>query len=499
MMCALKLFLPKKSLLLKTINTIKTKIFIMKLNLRKTSTSEIAQKFSFYTKSQWENEKGNYSENLNGIFSGKSDETFIILEENVIHYLIGLGKDPTNFQIQSSAETFSYKFRKKIKMKSTLLGTENRLKEEIESVVTGLFLGTYGYPFKSEHPFFQEGFELIIGESAESDLDHLELKVSALCEGQFACMEWLNKPQNFKRVPHISDFLSDISKKYDLKQTVFNREKSSELKLGAFLSVNQGSSQEAAFTILEYHSGIENCKTIGLVGKCVLFDTGGISIKGSENLHYMKSDMGGATAVIGTIIAAAKMKLSVNIIAILPITDNAVSNTAYIPSDVITAYNGKTIEVLNTDAEGRMTLADGLSYLAKNYETDVLLDLATLTGSSVRMFGGTCGAYFSNNENLKKSLEKSGDQTNQRLWNLPLWDVWADDFKSDVADFKNISSKPFGDCIVAGKFLEQFIEGHKNWAHLDIAGVAFGNVRYMKEKGATGYGVQLLVDFMENC
>ncbi len=192
------------------------------------------------------------------------------------------------------------------------------------------------------------------------------------------------------------------------------------------------------------------------------------------------------------------MQIPLNIIAILPITDNAVSNTAYLPSDVIKAYNGKTIEVLNTDAEGRMTLADGLSYLSKNFKTDALIDLATLTGSSVRMFGNTCGALFSNNDDLKNRLEKAGDQTNQRLWNMPLWDVWKDDFTSDVADFKNISLKPVGDCIVAAKFLEQFIEGHTNWAHLDIAGVAFGNVSYAKEKAATGYGVQLLIEFLKN-
>jgi leucyl aminopeptidase len=144
-------------------------------------------------------------------------------------------------------------------------------------------------------------------------------------------------------------------------------------------------------------------------------------------------------------------KIPVNIIAILPITDNAVANNAYLPSDVIKAYNGKTIEVLDTDAEGRMTLADGLSYLSKNYKTDVLLDLATLTGSSVRMFGYTCGALFSNDKNLKNALENAGDKTNQRLWNLPLWDIWKDEISSDVADYKNISMKPFGDCIVAAK------------------------------------------------
>lgn len=469
----------------------------MKINLTNNSSTEITQKISFFTQEQWKSEKQNFSHNLAEIFFAKKDETFILLEENTVHFLIGLGENPKNFEIQSCAEKFTYDFRKKIKSEMTFINSENFNNEDIKSLVKGLFLGTYEYPFKSEHALFNADFQLVLNSICDEDLKEIELQTLAICEGQFACMEWLNKPQNFKRVPQISGFLTEISEKYNLKQTVFNRKKSEELGLGAFLSVNQGSSQEAAFTILEYQSENPNAKTVGLVGKCVLFDTGGISIKGSENLHYMKSDMGGATAVIGTLIAAATLKLRVNLVVILPITDNAVSNTAYIPSDVITAYNGKTIEVLNTDAEGRMTLADGLSYLAKNYKTDALIDLATLTGSSVRMFGYTCGAYFSNNEALKKALEQAGDQTNQRLWNLPLWDIWKDDFKSDVADFKNISSKPFGDCIVAGKFLEQFIMDHPNWAHLDIAGVAFGNVRYMKEKGATGYGVQLLVDFLE--
>ena len=470
---------------------------MININLSNKSPENIQQKFSFYTEEIWANEKQKFSKNLDTVFSAKKDETFILLDTDIVHYLIGLGSEAKLFEIQARAEKFTYDFRKKIKSESTILNSENFSSAEIKSLVKGLFLGTYEYPFKAKHPVYDSGFQLILLDFSEEDLTEIHLQSLAICEGQFACMEWLNKPQNFKRVPQISEFLTQISKKYNLKQTVFDRKKSEEIGLGAFLSVNQGSSQEAAFTILEYTSENINAKTIGLVGKCVLFDTGGISIKPSENLHYMKSDMGGATAVIGTLIAAATLKLPVNLVVILPITDNAVSNTAYIPSDVITAYNGKTIEILNTDAEGRMTLADGLSYLSKNYKTDALIDLATLTGSSVRMFGYTCGAYFSNNEALKRLLEKAGDTTNQRLWNLPLWEIWKDDFKSDVADFKNISSKPFGDCIVAAKFLEQFIEGHDQWAHLDIAGVAFGNVSYMKEKGATGYGVQLLINFIE--
>lgn len=467
------------------------------MKISKTQSQKITQQFLFHTEESWKDDKKNFEKTTHHFFSGARNEVFITTKDSQIIFLIGLGNNPKNFELQQVASKFAFDFRKKILEVPTSTNLQYFDTEKAENIVKGLLLGTYEYPFEEKHIFFSKKFELILN-LEEKIIKEISLKTKAIFEGQFACMEWLNKPQNFKKVPQISDFLKNISEQYNLKLTVFDRKKCEKLGLGAFLSVNQGSAQDAAFTILEYQSGKKSAKTVGLVGKCVLFDTGGISIKPSDNMHYMKSDMGGATAVIGALISAAAMKIPVNIIAILPITDNAVSNTAYIPSDVITAYNGKTIEVLNTDAEGRMTLADGLSYLSKNFKTDALIDLATLTGSSVRMFGNTCGALFSNNHELKTALEKSGDKTNQRLWNMPLWDIWKDDFTSDVADFKNISIKPFGDCIVAAKFLEQFIEGHTNWAHLDIAGVAFGNVTYAKEKAATGYGVQLLIDFLEN-
>lgn len=464
---------------------------IEKLNIQSKSNKKYTQIFEFFSEETWESKKNAFDKNTSFFFSGKKNEIFIFIKNEISHFLIGTGKSTSeNHEIQSIAQKFAYDFREKTIAVPTLLLAENLDKE---SIVKGLFLGTYQYPFSQKNIFFNDGFSLEF-----DDFDkNISKNTSSLCNGQFAAMEWLNKPANYKKVPHISEFLKNISEKYGLKYSCFDRKKCEELGLGAFLSVNQGSSQDAAFTILEYNSGIENAKTVGLVGKCVLFDTGGISIKPSANMHYMKSDMGGATAVIGTLITAAERKIPVNIVAVLPITDNAVANNAYLPSDVITAYNGKTIEVLDTDAEGRMTLADGLSYLSKNYKTDVLIDLATLTGSSVRMFGYTCGALFSNDKNLKNALENAGDKTNQRLWNLPLWDVWKEEITSDVADFKNISMKPFGDCIVAAKFLEQFIEKHPVWAHLDIAGVAFGNVLYAKEKAATGYGVQLLIEFLE--
>lgn len=469
------------------------------MQLLNKKNKQYTQIFQLFTEESWNLNSKKFNKNIGLLFSGKKHEVFVEANEKNIIYYIGLGKETLqNFEFQQIGVKFSQTQKKNLQTVATLLVSEFINEKQFEEFTKGLLLGTYTYPFDKTHPFWNKSFELHFGNLSQKKLDTISSRINAICEGQTACQDWLNKPANLKKPEIFNTYLKNLAKKNQLKYTVFNRKKCEELGLGAFLSVNQGSAHDAAFTILEYKTTEKKAKTFGLVGKCVLFDTGGISLKASDNMHYMKSDMGGATAVIGALIYASQMKIPVNITAILPITDNAISENAYLPSDVITAYNGKTIEVLNTDAEGRMTLADGLSYLSKNYKTDILIDLATLTGSSVRMFGDTCGAMFSNNENLKNLLIKTGDKTNQRLWNLPLWDVWLDDFKSDVADFKNISMKPLGDCIIAAKFLEQFIGNHPNWAHLDIAGVAFGNVGYAKEKAATGFGVQLLADLIEN-
>ncbi len=468
---------------------------MIKLLLSSENPEHYIQKFAFFTENTWKDQQNDFKVPA-AHFSGKKDEVFVDVSGEKISYLIGLGDEANNFH--NIASKFSHSYKSRFSAGTTVLEIAHFNETEQQNILSGLFLGTYSYPFSSTHRFYDNSFKLFVPGLEEETLNKVKQRAQALCNGQFACMDWLNKPQNAKRIPEFTSYLKEIADKYSFRITIYNREECEKLGLGAFLSVNQGSAQEAAFTILEYSGGKADSKTVGLVGKCILFDTGGISIKGSENLHYMKSDMGGATAVIGAMISAAELNLPLNIVSVLPITDNAVSNTAYVPSDVVKAYNGKTIEVLNTDAEGRLTLADGLSYLVRNYKTDAVIDLATLTGSAVRMFGNTCAPYFSNNSDLKNALERSAEKTNQKLWNLPLWHVWEEELHSDVADFKNISAKPYGDCIVAAKFLEQFIDSHPAWAHLDIAGVAFGNVQYMKDKGATGYGVQLLTDFLEN-
>lgn len=470
---------------------------MLQLHILNSKKENFKQSIHFFSEDLWKKSVRQFPKGTSKFFSGKKGESFVIVEDIGISFLIGLGNNFKDFEIQKSANDFAQKYSKNIQPTETLLKAPEFKIKQVEEAIKGLFLGTYHYPFVKDHPFWHEDFHLYLENINTTEIKVLTSKTQALCKGQFTCMDWLNKPANHKKTEQISSLLKSIAEEYQLKYSAFNREEAGKKGLGAFVAVNQGSAMDAAFSILEYIPKGKIKKSIGLVGKCVLFDTGGISLKDPNNMHYMKSDMGGATAVIGALMYAAEMKLPYQITAILPVTDNAISEKAYTPSDVVTAYNGKTIEVLNTDAEGRMTLADGLAYMVKNYNPDYLLDLATLTGSAVRMFGDTCGALFSTDHQLKDLLLEAGDQTNQRLWNLPLWEVWEKDIQSDVANLKNISMKPVGDCIVAATFLKNFIENHPRWAHMDIAAMTFGNVNYAKEKAATGYGVQLLINFLE--
>jgi leucyl aminopeptidase len=193
---------------------------------------------------------------------------------------------------------------------------------------------------------------------------------------------------------------------------------------------------------------------------------------------------------------ASKLKLPVHLIGVIPATENCVDGNALKPSDVISSYSGKTIEVIDTDAEGRLVLADGLAYIKKNYEPDVIIDLATLTGNCIAALGYVAAGLLSNNDELSDKLLNISQLTGEKLWRLPLWDDYKDMMNSDIADIKNLSSAPLAGAITAAKFLEVFIDGHTNWAHLDIAGLAFGDSEFAKMKSGTAYGVRLLTAFL---
>jgi leucyl aminopeptidase len=288
----------------------------------------------------------------------------------------------------------------------------------------------------------------------------------------------------------------EIARAHDLHLTIGDREWAERHNMGAYLAVARGAGEPPKFIILEHNGGRDDLDTIALVGKGITFDTGGISIKPSERMGEMKSDMGGGAAVLGAMKVAGQLGLPLHVVGIVPATENMPDANAYRPADVITASNGKTIEIISTDAEGRMVLADGLVY-AGRYRPKAVVDLATLTGACVIALGqGVAAGIFANDDGLRDRLVAAGKATHERLWPMPLYDDYREAINSEVADMKNSGGR-FGGVGTSAVFLKEFADFP--WAHLDIAGVALGDKsKGYTPAGATGFGVRLLVDFLTN-
>ena len=309
----------------------------------------------------------------------------------------------------------------------------------------------------------------------------------------------VNMPANEKNPQFLSNWAKEkfSSKRYTIK--ILNQSDLKEEGLHALLAVGRGSKTPPYLLVIKYNSRTKGkAKHIGLIGKGVTFDTGGISLKDPLNMHLMKSDMGGAAAVLGAMDMIGRLGLKVNVTAVIPFAENAIGSDAYRPGDVISSYSGKSIEVIDTDAEGRLILADAISYMIRNYKPDVMIDLATLTGSVIATLGYKAAGLFTNSEALAKSIRKSADTCGERVWRLPLWDEYQDEMNSDIADIKNLATKPIAGAITAAKFLQTFTEDHPAWAHLDIAGVAMMDSEYSKQRSATAYGVLLLKQWIED-
>ena len=309
----------------------------------------------------------------------------------------------------------------------------------------------------------------------------------------------VDAPANVKTPQFLAEWALESGNEYNYQVEVFEHEQLKEENLHALMAVGQGSENPPVLIKAHYRDPDRDSDIdLGLVGKGVTFDTGGLSLKKPNNMHYMKSDMGGAAAVLGTMELIARLQLPINVTAIIPVAENSVDAHSFRPGDVISSYSGKTIEVIDTDAEGRLILADALTYIQSNYRPKTLIDLATLTGSCVAALGYEAAGLFSNDQPLVQSLIEAGDKTGERVWNLPLWESYADALHSDIADVKNLSGKPVAGAITAAKFLEYFVDEDQVWAHLDIAGVAFGDTDHAKMKSATGYGVRLLVELAKS-
>jgi leucyl aminopeptidase len=329
----------------------------------------------------------------------------------------------------------------------------------------------------------------------KGDVRISELK--AVTGAVFFTRDLVNEPYIAMGVGELASEAKRMGAESGIKVEVFSKKKIEALKMGGLLAVNRASKEDPAFIVMEYKpKGAKNIKPLVLVGKGVVFDTGGSSLKTSAGMTTMKCDMAGAAAVLGAMKAIADNKLPVYTVALIPATDNFLDAHAIVPGDVITMYSGKTVEVLNTDAEGRLILADALHY-AKKYDPSLVIDIATLTGAAARAIGEYgIAAHEVNAGNFKFALEDAGSEVYERLVWFPMWDEYGEMIKSDIADMKNIGGTDAG-MITAAKFLQHFT-GYP-WIHLDIAGPAFleQNISYWG-KGATGVGVRLLYNFAAN-
>ena len=374
------------------------------------------------------------------------------------------------------------------------------VRDAAQATVEGSLLALYRFDATKQEPEPPHAIDSLTVIEFNTDkivaIEAGSAQAQAIAAGVALARDLVNMPPNVATPTKMADTAVSIANDYNLKITVGDRAWAAEHKMGAFLAVAKGAGEPPKFIVLEHNGDREDLDTIVLVGKGITFDTGGISIKPTANMGAMKSDMGGAAAVLGAMKAVGAMNLPLRVIGITPCTENMPDANAYRPADVIIASNGTSIEIISTDAEGRMVLADGLVY-AQQFKPKAVIDLATLTGACVIALGhGMAAGLFSTADDLRDQLVKAGTAVHERVWPLPLWDDYKDAIKSDVADIKNSGGR-FGGVATSAIFLKQFID--YPWVHLDIAGMALsekGNA--YTPRGGTGFGVRLLVEFLRN-
>ncbi len=363
--------------------------------------------------------------------------------------------------------------------------------ENLKAALRGIFMSDYRSNPK------ESASEQILYLTTSIEPEYILKQAIAEAETQMWAMHMVDLPPNKKTPEMLGAFARKSAKTHGFDCDVWNADHIIKDHLDALHAVGRGSENQPVFIISQYFGNPDSKEIdLALVGKGITFDTGGISIKGSANLHYMKSDMAGAAAMLASIELAARLNLELNIVVIVPSAENSVDGRSVLPGEVINSYSRKTIEVIDTDAEGRLVLADGIAWVLKNKSPKILIDMATLTGSSVRALGNEAAALYSSNENLAKALFESGIESGEKLWLMPLWEEYLEYIKSDVADIANLSQKPIAGSIVAAKFLEFFTGNHPAWAHIDMPGMSFKDSPFNTMKSATGYGVQLLSTFM---
>jgi leucyl aminopeptidase len=424
---------------------------------------------------------------------------FVLNSGSEVLYVINVEGKGEQWQIDESARKFGYQISRSLnanKLDAVAVSNATGVTSIVKSFLEGLALSNYSFLKYVTKEKNEKSLKKILVDKSSLDKAAVD-ELNVVMDAVYRAKTLVNEPVMFLTAVQLGAEIKAIAKEAGIKAEVFDKKKIESLKMGGLLSVNRGSQDPPTFSVIEYKPAKhKNKQPIVLVGKGVVYDTGGLSLKPTGNsMDQMKCDMAGAACVTATIYAAAKAKLPLHIVALVPATDNRPGEIAYTPGDVIHMMDGSTVEVLNTDAEGRMILADALHF-AKRYKPELVVDVATLTGAAMRALGSQASAYMGTaKKEVKDKLEATGLETFEKVWEFPLWEEYGKLLSSSIADQKNIGGELAG-MITAGKFLEKFTD--YPWLHLDIAGTAFTTAESeYRGTGGTGVGIRLLFEFLK--
>ncbi|QWV98903.1 leucyl aminopeptidase [Geomonas nitrogeniifigens] len=415
--------------------------------------------------------------------------------------LVGLGKkkDLSAERLRQGAGTAVAALRgARVASFGSALHLAAPLHDAIDNATIGMLLGSYSFEqYKTKEKEERFGFDtmtvLLSPDQEAAGRQALE-RAQIIGDGVMLARDLVSHPGNVVTPAYLAQAARELAERNALDCRVYELGELEQMGMNALVGVGKGAAIPPRLIVLQYHGG--KGRPVALIGKGITFDSGGISIKPGAGMEAMKTDMAGSAAVLGTLEAAVRLKLPVNLVGIIPTAENMPDGNAFKPGDVLTSCSGTTIEITNTDAEGRLILCDALHFARKQFKPAAMVDLATLTGACVVALGHEASGLMGNDQRLVDALRRAGEETGERVWPLPLWDEYGEVMKSDIADLKNAGSRD-GGAISAGWFLKQFV-GETRWAHLDIAGTAWNDkARPYGPKGATGVGVRLLVEFLQ--
>jgi leucyl aminopeptidase len=446
---------------------------------------------------------------LPGDFSGRPNQTLLLYPRGAIApkrlLLVGLGKreNATTETVRRASAT-AVKEAQKLKVAAVTIGVHGDLplepEESAQAFAEGIELGAYRFwryrTGLTDEQTFEVGQATVFTKTGERTNAGIAVG-QAIAGGVNFARDLVNGPGYAMHPPALGDEATRLGRRVGLKVTVLDMAELTEAGFGGILAVGKGSEHEPRFIIMEYGEAKAGLPTICLVGKGLTFDSGGLSLKPAEAMETMKSDMGGAAAVYGAMQTLAELKLPLHVVGLVSAAENMPSSNAYRPGDIVKTLSGKTIEVLNTDAEGRIILSDALFY-AQRYQPEAIVELSTLTGAIIIALGSHASGLMGTDQALVDRLIRAGQISGERVWQFPMWDEYHQMVKSEIADLKNLAGRPAGS-ITAGTFLAAFV-GDYPFAHIDIAGTAWVEraAKSYDSHGGTGVGVRLITEFLRN-